>query len=232
MIEAAERDGQTADRTALIVEATAGNTGLGLALVAAQKGYRLLIVVPDKMSQEKIFHLQGDGRGGGADALRRRQGPSRVLPGHGRAPRARDAGRVLRQPVRQPGEPARARGNHRPGDLGADGARRRRGRRGVGTGGTHHRAVALLRARLAADRDGARRSGRLDPRRLTSSTGKSPNEGRNLAGRRHRRGLHSAGVRPLAREEGLQHPRRGGVRRLPRRCSRAKASSPAPPPAR
>ena len=45
----------------MIVEATAGNTGLGLALVAAQKGYRLLIVVPDKMSQEKIFHLKAMG---------------------------------------------------------------------------------------------------------------------------------------------------------------------------
>src|SRR5215510_399350 len=45
----------------LIVEATAGNTGLGLALVAALKGYRLLIVVPDKMSQEKIFHLRAMG---------------------------------------------------------------------------------------------------------------------------------------------------------------------------
>src|ERR671937_234504 len=60
MIEAAERDGQIRPGS-LIVEATAGNTGLGLALVAAQKGYRLLIVVPDKMSQEKIFHLRAMG---------------------------------------------------------------------------------------------------------------------------------------------------------------------------
>ena len=60
MIEAAERDG-TLQPNSLIVEATAGNTGLGLALVASQKGYRLLIVVPDKMSQEKIFHLKAMG---------------------------------------------------------------------------------------------------------------------------------------------------------------------------
>jgi cystathionine beta-synthase len=60
MIEAAEREGRLA-RGGLLVEATAGNTGLGLALVAAQKGYRLLIVVPDKMSQEKIFHLKAMG---------------------------------------------------------------------------------------------------------------------------------------------------------------------------
>src|SRR5687767_15382881 len=60
MIEAAERGGQL-QKNSLIVEATAGNTGLGLALVAGQKGYRLLIVVPDKMSQEKIFHLKAMG---------------------------------------------------------------------------------------------------------------------------------------------------------------------------
>ncbi|HEV3010973.1 MAG TPA: pyridoxal-phosphate dependent enzyme [Burkholderiales bacterium] len=60
MIEAAEREGKIA-AGGLLVEATAGNTGLGLALVAGQKGYRLLIVVPDKMSQEKIFHLKAMG---------------------------------------------------------------------------------------------------------------------------------------------------------------------------
>jgi cystathionine beta-synthase len=60
MIEAAERE-QKISPGGLLVEATAGNTGLGLALVAAQKGYRLLIVVPDKMSQEKIFHLKAMG---------------------------------------------------------------------------------------------------------------------------------------------------------------------------
>src|SRR5438034_5051770 len=60
MIAAAESEGRI-KRGDLLVEATAGNTGLGLALVAAQKGYRLLIVVPDKMSQEKIFHLKAMG---------------------------------------------------------------------------------------------------------------------------------------------------------------------------
>jgi cystathionine beta-synthase len=44
-----------------IVEATAGNTGLGLALVAQQKGYHLILVLPDKMSQEKIFNLRAMG---------------------------------------------------------------------------------------------------------------------------------------------------------------------------
>jgi cystathionine beta-synthase len=60
MIEAAERDGRIKPGATLI-EATAGNTGLGLALVAARKGYQLLLVIPDKMSQEKIFHLKAMG---------------------------------------------------------------------------------------------------------------------------------------------------------------------------
>ena len=60
MIEAAEAEGRL-QPGGTIVEATAGNTGLGLALVAAQKGYRLIIVVPDKMAQEKIFHLKALG---------------------------------------------------------------------------------------------------------------------------------------------------------------------------
>ena len=60
MIEAAERDGSLKPGGTLI-EATAGNTGLGLALVAARKGYRCLLVIPDKMSQEKVFNLKALG---------------------------------------------------------------------------------------------------------------------------------------------------------------------------
>src|SRR4030095_14926770 len=41
--------------------ATGGNTGLALALVAARKGYHLVLVIPDKMSQEKVFHLRALG---------------------------------------------------------------------------------------------------------------------------------------------------------------------------
>ena len=60
MIEEAERRGDIAPGDT-IVEATAGNTGIGLALVAAQKGYKLVLVLPDKMSQEKIFNLRAMG---------------------------------------------------------------------------------------------------------------------------------------------------------------------------
>lgn len=74
MIHAAEEAGHIKTGDTLI-EATAGNTGIGLALVAAQKGYRLLLVIPDKMSQEKIFNL----RAMGAEVIMTR---SDVLKGH------------------------------------------------------------------------------------------------------------------------------------------------------
>jgi cystathionine beta-synthase len=60
MVAAAERDGHLRPG-GTIVEATAGNTGLGLALVAAVKGYQLILVIPDKMSQEKILHVRALG---------------------------------------------------------------------------------------------------------------------------------------------------------------------------
>ena len=60
MIEAAEKRGDIKPGDTL-VEGTAGNTGIGLALVAQQKGYRLVLVIPDKMSREKIFNLKAMG---------------------------------------------------------------------------------------------------------------------------------------------------------------------------
>jgi len=74
MIEAAEARGDI-QPGATLVEGTAGNTGIGLALVAQQKGYKLLLVVPDKMSREKIFNL----RAMGAEVLLTR---SDVAKGH------------------------------------------------------------------------------------------------------------------------------------------------------
>ncbi len=60
MIEAAESDGRLKPG-GTIVEATAGNTGLGLALVGGRKGYRTLLVVPDKMAREKVLHAKAMG---------------------------------------------------------------------------------------------------------------------------------------------------------------------------
>ncbi|MGF9759708.1 cystathionine beta-synthase [Microvirga sp. 0TCS3.31] len=60
MIEAAEADGRLKPG-GTIIEATAGNTGVGLALVGASKDYRTLLVVPDKMSREKVLHAKALG---------------------------------------------------------------------------------------------------------------------------------------------------------------------------
>ncbi len=60
MIEAAERDGLLRPG-GTIVEPTSGNTGVGLAIAAAHRGYRCIFVMPDKMSQEKISMLRAYG---------------------------------------------------------------------------------------------------------------------------------------------------------------------------
>src|SRR2546429_7309879 len=74
MIQAAERDGRLKSG-GTIVEATAGNTGLGLALVGGRKGYRTVLVVPDKMAREKVLHAKALG----ADVISAR---SDVVKGH------------------------------------------------------------------------------------------------------------------------------------------------------
>ncbi len=60
IIEEAEKSGALKSG-GTIVECTAGNTGLGLALAAKLKGYDLILVIPDKMSQEKVMHLEAMG---------------------------------------------------------------------------------------------------------------------------------------------------------------------------
>ena len=60
MIEAAEKEGKLKPG-GTIVEPTSGNTGVGLAIAAAARGYRCIFVMPDKMSQEKISMLRAYG---------------------------------------------------------------------------------------------------------------------------------------------------------------------------
>jgi cystathionine beta-synthase len=101
MIEAAERTGAIGPG-ATLVEATAGNTGLGLALVAARKGYRLVLVIPDKMSQEKVFHL----RALGAEVRMTRSDVAKGHPEYYQDMAQRIAGEIGGYYVNQFGNPA------------------------------------------------------------------------------------------------------------------------------
>ena len=119
MIDAAERDGLL-QPGGTIVEPTSGNTGAGLAIVAAQRGYRCIFVMSDKMSDEKVALL----RAYGAEVV---VCPTAVPPEHpdsyySVADRltARDAGRVPARPVLEPRQPGRARAVDRPRDLAPD----------------------------------------------------------------------------------------------------------------
>ena len=136
MVDAAEASGAL-QPGGTIVEPTSGNTGIGLALVAQQRGYKCIFVCPDKVGQEKINVLRAYGaRGRGLPDRRRPVRPALLLLGV-RPAGPGDAGRLEARPVLQPGEPPVALRDHRA---------RRSGRRpragsprfvtGMGTGGT------------------------------------------------------------------------------------------------
>ena len=125
MIEAAERDGRLRPG-GTIIEPTSGNTGTGLAIAARLKGYRVIAVMPDKMSREKIDLL----RAYGAEVV---VTPTDVAP---ESPQsyyrvadrldARDPGRLPAQPVHEPGQPGDALPDHRARSCGASPAGRSR----------------------------------------------------------------------------------------------------------
>ena len=164
MIEAAEKAGKIKPGDTL-VEGTAGNTGIGLALVAQQKGYKLILVVPDKMSREKIFNLKAMG----AQVVLTRSDVAKGHPDYYQDMAERIAretpGAYFINQFGKSRQSRRARIRHRSGDPRADGGSRRRGRDRIWLRQFRHHdgPVALLRAEIAAHRTHPGRSGRIDP---------------------------------------------------------------------
>ena len=125
MVEAAERDGRLRPG-GTIIEPTSGNTGTGLAIAARLKGYRVIAVMPDKMSREKIDLLRAYGAEvvvAPTDVVARL---AAVLLPRRRSPDRGDPGRVPAQPVRQPGQPGDALPHDRARSCGASRAGRSR----------------------------------------------------------------------------------------------------------
>ena len=127
MIEAAEREGKLKPG-GTIIEATAGNTGLGLALIAGAKGYRIILVIPDKMSQEKIAHV----RALGAEVRLTRSDVTRGHPEYYQDVAAKLTaeipGAFYVNQFGNPANPLAHETTHRTGNLGANESRPRCGR--------------------------------------------------------------------------------------------------------
>jgi cysteine synthase B len=112
MIAEAEKRGRIKPGDTL-VEATSGNTGIALAMVAAMRGYRMVLVMPESQTAERVQTM----RAYGAELV--------LTPKAGGMEAARDiAERYVRRgprydsrPVREPRQSARALSWHRPGDL-------------------------------------------------------------------------------------------------------------------
>ena len=213
IIEAAERSGALKPG-GTIVEATSGNTGVGLALAAAIKGYRCIFTIPDKMSVEKVRLL----RALGAEVI---VVPTAVPPDHpeyyitkARSDRGQHAERDHGRPALQPRQPRGALPDHGARDLGAD----RRARSPTSSarrapGGTISGAGRYLKEKNPKVRDRRRRSRGLDLHRVREDA----QEGRGLPlqGRGHRR-RQDPDLAPLRRRStsgcSSPTPRRSGCR--------------------
>ena len=189
MIEAAEREGLLRPG-GTIVEPTSGNTGVGLAQVAAQRGYRCIFVMPDKMSREKIALL----RAFGAEVV---VCPTEVEPEDPRSYysvslrlTAETPGAFNPNQYGESGESAGALRDDRARDLGAGRRRARRARHGRRHRRHGHGHGPLPQGAQAKPADRGRRSDRLD---LLQRAGALVSRG----GRR--RGLLADDVRPRRR---------------------------------
>ncbi|GID69923.1 cystathionine beta-synthase [Actinoplanes cyaneus] len=144
MVSAAEESGELRPG-GVIVEGTSGNTGIGLAMIAAQRGYRAIVVVPDKSSTEKIKTL----RAYGAEVVITAGGVTREDPRHVSRVAARLAeetpGGWLAGQYDNPANPGAHLATTGPEIWRQTGGRVTHFVAGVGTGGTISGAGAYLR---------------------------------------------------------------------------------------
>ena len=152
MVEAAEREGRIAPGRSTLVEPTSGNTGIALAFVAAAKGYRLIVVMPETapIERRKMLRLMGaevELTPRAAGMARRHRRAEAIVAAH---PRRLDAA-----PVRQPGQPRHPRRHHGGGDLGDTAGKVDIVVAGVGTGGTLTGVARALKPRKPGLRSSA-----------------------------------------------------------------------------
>ena len=142
LVEAAERDGRLKPG-GTIIEPTSGNTGTGLAIAARLKGYRVIAVMPDKMSKEKIDLLRAYGAEvvvAPTDVAAR---VAALLLPRRRPPHARHPRRLPAQPVREPRQPADPLRDDRAGAVAPDRRQAHAPRRRRRHGRDDHRDGAL-----------------------------------------------------------------------------------------
>ena len=204
MIADAERYGRLAPG-GTIVEATAGNTGLGLAQVGIPKGYRIILVVPDKMSREKIQHL----RALGAEVRLTRSDVGKGHPEYyqdmAEAIAAEVPGAFYVNQFANPANPIAHETTTGPELWSQLEERIDAVVVGVGSGGTLTGLGRFFAKVSPQHRDGACRSGRVGAR--AAGQDRQDGRGRELDGRGHRRGFRASQCRSFPRQEGLFDPR-------------------------
>ena len=164
IIEQAEREGRLKPG-GTIVEGTSGNTGIGLAIAAAFKGYKCIFTMPDKMSQEKVRLLKAFG----AEVI---VTPTAVPPDHpdnyvmmAKRIAHETPNAILANQFYNDANLAGALRHDGSGDLGADGGPRHALRVRRGHGRHDHRRRTLSQGKESEDPNHRRRSGGFDSRR-------------------------------------------------------------------